>query len=342
MKVTIKDIAAACNVSKATVSRYLNGSGYVSAEATEKIKAKIEELNYVPSQTARSLSTRQSKVIGVIVPEADNPFFGEIFRGISDIADQHDLSIIYVDTNNDQEKEFKALAMLRTYDICGLIVTVSGHDDAEDYLNNLYKLIDELRVPVVFFDRQTPDNKWPGVYSDNEGGAYQGTKLLIDNGHEHIATITGKLNYLLGKERHEGFIRATQEAGMSIDQLTILEGDFTKETAYTYTKEIIAMKQRPTALFSPNNLTTIGAVKAIFEAGLRIPEDISLVGYDDIALFNDLKLGISSLKRDAVVLGEQCMDLLMKQIAHDHKLETVNDVIIKPDLMIRGSEKKFL
>lgn len=338
MKVTIKDIAAACEVSKATVSRYLNGSGYVSKEASDKIKATIEEMNYVPSQTARSLSTRKSKVIGVVVPEANNPFFGEVFKGISDVADQQDLSIIYVDTSNDKDKEFKALAMLRTYDICGLIITVSGHDDEASYMDRLTKLINELNVPVVFFDRRIEGISWPGVYADNVGGAYQGTKLLIDSGHRNIATICGNQSYLLGKNRQDGFIRAIDEAGISTDEVTIMEGDFTKELAYKKTLELIGLPKRPTAIFSPNNLTTIGIVKALYENGLKIPEDMALVGFDDIELFNDLQMPITTLKRDTVKLGEACMDLLNIQMSGKEE-EIMSDVIVHPKLIIRGSEK---
>ena len=181
MKATIRDIATACGVSKTTVSRFLNKSGYLSKEVAEKITAKIVELNYVPTSTARNLSLQKSNVIGVIVPEVNNPFFGQIFKGISQIADKEGISIIYCDTDNNRDKELRAFETLRGHNICGLIVTPATGGLVDGQVDDAFvKGLQAFDVPIVLLDRDVEELSWPGVFTDNIQGAYDSTKLLID------------------------------------------------------------------------------------------------------------------------------------------------------------------
>lgn len=338
---TIKDIAQACKVSKTTVSRYINNSGYVSAEVAELIAAKIKELNYVPSATARNLSTKKSNVIGVVIPEVNNPFFAEIFKGISQVADKYDLSIFYCDTDNDAKKELKALAMLRSYDVQGIILTpATGGLKDHGYSEEFIESVSILNVPVVLLDRDVPYAKWDGVFIDNFKGAYEATKCLIEAGHKQIATITGDMDLILGQERNRGFKEAIEDSGMEVNNHHIFDGDFTTDTAYNQMNKILLEAPSVTGVFSPNNLTTLGILKAIFEKGLKIPEDIAFVGFDDIKLLKILNINLTVVNRDTNEMGKQAMNLLVSRIKEGKyvKSSIPKQIVLEPNIIMRGSE----
>lgn len=342
MKITIKDIADACDVSKATVSRYINGSGYVSKDVADRLAIKIEELNYIPSATARSLSTKKSNVIGVIIPEVSNPFFAEIFKGISEIADKHDLNIFYCDTDNSGKKELKALNMLRSHEICGIILTpATGGLIDHEYNSDYVKAVESLNVPVVLLDRDVGYVDWDGVFIDNFKGAYDSTQLFIKNGHTKIATITGNRELIIGQERFRGYMTAMEESNLLIPQEFIIEGDFTLETAYTKTINLLNSDKRPSAIFTSNNLTTLGVLKAFSERGVRIPEDIAIIGFDDIELLKMLNVNLTMVHRDAVDMGRIAMNLLIERMndSNDNQQVRGRRIVIEPEMIVRGSEK---
>lgn len=338
MGVTIKDIAKACGVSKTTVSRYLNKSGYVSEEVANTIKEKVEELNYVPSQTARNLSTQSSNVIGVVIPEVSNPFFAEIFKGISTIADSNNFNLLYCDTDNDPVKELKNLSMLRTYNVAGLIITPASNSSVvESYERDLSAAIDNLNIPVVLMDRDLDTLQYDGVFTDNYKGSYDCTKLLLESGHKKVATIKGDTNISIGRERYRGYCDAILDAGLELDEGLIYEGDFTTDTAYRLTKEIMKGSDRPSGMFSPNNLTTIGILKALYEDGYKIPDDISLVSFDDIELLTALNIKLSVVKRDPEDIGRKAMELLLDKMNSDQP-ESVKKIVIEPTIVDRSSK----
>ena len=338
---TIKDIAEACKVSKATVSRYINNSGYVSTAAAEMIAAKIKELDFIPSATARNLTTRKSNVIGVVIPEVSNPFFAEIFKGISQVAEQHNLSIFYCDTDNDPNKELKALNMLRSYDIQGLIFTPAkggmyNHSHSPEFINSVMA----LKVPVVLLDRDVQYENWDGVFTDNYKGAYEATRCLVEEGHKRIATITGDMDLMIGRERFRGFKEAIENEGLRVDPDCVYEGNFTTHTAYLCMKSLLEEDHSITAIFSPNNLTTIGILKAVFEKGLSIPEDIAFAGFDDIELLNIFNLNLTVASRNTFEMGREAMRLLYDRIHEKNGHGETRRIVINPEILRRGSERK--
>lgn len=339
MKPTIRDIAEACQVSKTTVSRFLNNSGYVSKDVADRITAKIKELNYVPSSTARNLSLQRSNVIGLVVPEVSNPFFGEIFKGISDVADLHQMSILYCNTDNNRLKEIQAFEKLRSQQICGLIITpATGGLNNGSIDTEFLRHIEALDVPFVLLDRDVEYKEWPGVFTDSKKGAYEGTKLLIDNGHKFIATIHGDLSLLIGKERLEGYQQALKAHDLYNEDF-IFEGDFSINRGYEQMLKIIEHHPEISAVFSPNNLTTMGILKALQEKNLKMPEDIAVVGFDDIELLSLLGLNLSVIQRNPKVMGEKAIGLLVDMIKNKNHHERL---ILQPEMIIRGSEKNKL
>ena len=339
MKTTIRDIAKECNVSKTTVSRFINNSGYISKEVAERIEAKIKELNYVPSATARSLSLQKSNMIGVIIPEVSNPFFGEVFKGISQVADKNNLSVFYCDTDNNAVKEHKSLSNLRGHEIRGVILTpatgglINGNPDDE-----FIKRVEDLKVPVVLLDRDVEHVHWNGVFIDNFKGAYNSTRLLIENGHTAIATIYGNQDLLIGKERLLGYKQALIDSGLDVIESNIYEGDFSTEQAYKQMMKIIEENSKVSAVFSPNNLTTMGIFKALTKKKMRVPEDIAVVGFDDVELLNMLDIHLSAIQRDPRAMGEAAMELLLKRM--DNPSMKVEKIVMEPTLITRGSERK--
>lgn len=340
MNPTIKDIAKACGVSKTTVSRYLNNSGYVSKDVADRIKKQIEDMNYVPSSMARNLSMNTSSEIAVIIPEVTNPFFSEVLQGITELADKAGLNILYFNTDRNPEKELKALDSLRSHPVQGVILTPATEGLIErDHNNRFLEAVEILNVPVVLLDRDISYVDWDGVFYNNFKGAYDCTKLLIEEGHTKIATITGDLSLQIGRDRQQGYQQALIDHGIDIQDDFSLDGDFTTETSYQQMKKLLTLDSLPTAIFSPNNLTTLGILKALFETGLKVPDDIAFVGFDDIELLNILNIHITSAHRDTIEMGRQAMDLLLKKIS---KLsQETQKIIIEPHMIRRGSEKKL-
>jgi LacI family transcriptional regulator len=339
---TIKDIAQACGVSKATVSRFINKSGYVSAEASELIAAKIEELDYVPSAAARNLTTKKSNVIAVVIPEVSNPFFAEIFKGISQEAEQHNLSIFYCDTDNDADKELKALAMLRSYEIQGLILTpATGGLYNDEYSDEFMNSVSLLDVPVILLDRDVQYADWDRVFIDNFKGAYEATRCLVEAGHKSIATITGDMNLMIGRERFRGFKEALEDGGMRVDPSLVYDGNFTSTRAYLQMNKIMDERPEVTAVFSPNNLSTMGILKAVSERGLRIPDDLAFTGFDDIEMLNILGVKLTVASRDTIGMGREAMRLLFSRIKGGVPEEgRAQRIIMNPRIIRRGSEEK--
>lgn len=340
---TIRDIAKLVGVSKSTVSRVLNNTGYVSEDTRRKIEKVIEEYDYAPSAAARSLSKQETNVIGVVIPEADNPFFGEILKGISDVADENNLSIIFCNTNNDEEKEKNALKMLKEQRIKGVILTPATDEkiiESDSHNKEFIQLVNALKVPVVLLDRDIDYTDWDGIFIDNNKGAFDAVTALIEAGHEKIAVITGDLKLKIGRERLKGYKKAFEYHGIEIDERYIFEGDFTTDTAYELSKRIINMEEPPTAVFTSNNLSNLGFLKAVFEAGLKIPEDIAFVGFDNVPLVDIFNINLTVVDRDAVKMGRMAMELLIKRL--NNPANEKERIIIAPNLKLKGSEKKMI
>ena len=270
MAVTINDIAVKVGVSHATVSRVLNNSGYVKDETREKVLKVIKDLNYTPSAIARSLSTSKTNTIGVIVPDINNLFFGEIIKGITEIADEHNLNIILCDTDEDKDKELKAINVLKQQRIQGLIITPTFYKDSSNSEN--LNALKNLGIPIILIDGHVEYLDFSGVFIDHIKGAYDGTAALIEAGHRKIAIITGDMKSRPAKERLLGYEKALEANNIPIDNEYIFYGDYTHQTAYKITKEILKMDNRPTAIFVSSNTTILGCIKAFYEEKLNIPK----------------------------------------------------------------------
>ncbi len=339
MSVTMQDIAEKCGVSKATVSRVLNNSGYVKEETREFIMKTIKELKYTPSAVARSLSKNETNIIGVIVPDINNPFFGEVIKGISNVADKENLNIFFYDTDENIEKEFKALKIIKEQRVQGIIITPTS--DKNEFNSEYLSVLENLGIPIVLIDRDVKYSNFDGVFLDNIKGAYEATEAFIKEGHEKIAIIAGPTTSKPGRDRFRGYEKAMYMNKLKINEKYVFYGDFKSESGYKIAKKILKMKDRPTGIFVCNNMMNLGCIKALYEEGLKIPEDIAVIGFDEIECFNVLDMKISVIARPTTEMGIAAMEILLDRLKNKNTMETKR-IILSPKLLLKGSEKLIL
>lgn len=331
--VTIGDIAKEANVSKTTVSRVLNNSRLVDANTRQKIVELIEKYNYMPSTTARNLSKRESSTIGVIIPEIDNPFFGEMLRGIMDTMEQVGLTVMCFNSGDKKEKDMKALAILRQNGIKGLIYTPAVDYSGNEEQSMLKKWIQSLDVPVVVVDRELEFlQNADGVFFDNELAAYEATEALIQSGHKKIAIINARLDRILARERQRGYERALKEYNIKMRDEYIFLGDYTESQAYQLSIQCLDLKERPTAVLTCNNNTTMGFFRAKKEKGIKDSE-IVCIGFDNIKALEFFDINYNYIERSVYSMGKKAADLLLQRIKDPDQPKI--KYIIEPKLVIK-------
>lgn len=337
--ITISDIAKKSKVSVATVSRVLNDSDKVKEQTKEKVLKAIKELNYAPSDIARSLSRNITNTIGVVVPDINNPFFGQVIKGISSVTDKNDLYMLLVDTDENEQKEMKFIEMLKRQRIRGLIITPTADNDK---FNAKYlSILENLNVPVVLLDRDVKYSKFDGVFLDSISGTYDAIECFIKEGHRKIAIISGPLSSKPGRDRLRGYKKALTMNGIEIDDKYIFYGDFRLKSGYELTKEILEMEDPPTAIFVSNNMMNLGCIKALTESNVRIPEDMALIGFDEIELLSIMNMDISVVARPTAQMGEVAMRILLERLDEQNvDNQDTKRIILLPTLILRGSEKK--
>lgn len=333
----IKDIAKATGVSAATVSRVINNSGYVKDETRQKVLEVIKKTNYIPSAVARSLSTKDTASIGVIIPDIENPFFASVIRGISDVADRNNYNILFFGTNETPGMEHSCLKTVQSQRLNGVIITPISEFDMEtrEYLMRL----DSTGIPVVLIDRDIKDSNFDGVFIDNVQSTYEGVESLIKEGHKRIAIITGPNTSKPGKDRLLGYKKAMDAYGLDIPAEYIASGDYKLAKAYIRTEELMSLPNPPTAIFASNNLTTLGCLKYFTEKKLQIGKDISLLGFDDIETLKMIDFNLSVIDRDAKMQGMEAMNILLHRLENPKHVVGTKRISLPHRVILRGSEK---
>ncbi len=335
---TIKEVAELAGVSKSTVSRVLNNNGYVNIEKRQNIEKIIRENQYSPSAAAVSLSKRESSTIGVIIPEIDNQFFGEVLKGITDIADKNDFSIISCDTQNSGAKELKALSTLEQQRVRGVIITPAmGYGDLES-VEKLKNALAKLNVPVVVVDRDFDYSQWDTVYYQNYESGYIATESLIKAGNNRIGIILGDMQLKIARERYRGFQDAMAAHNLQVFEKDVLKGDFTTDKSYQLTMDIITGGDLPNAMVTCNNRTSIGFIKATIEKGIKIGKDIAVIGIDNIPILDDLGFNFSCVTRDTEEMGKLSMKLLIQRMKKPDDQRCI--WVVPCTLKLKGSERR--
>jgi len=326
---TITDVAKMAGVSITTVSHVINKTRFVSEELVERVNAAIDGLNYQPSALARSLRTKTSGTIGIVIPDNTNPFFAEVVRGIEDFYFEHGYSVFLCNSDGDSDKEYHHLKLLREKNVDGLILVSAGDD------RDSQELLEEGTIPSVIIDREVNNLHTDSVLIDNFRGGYEATLHLIELGHKRIGCITGPSQVTPSGQRLKGYVKALGDNGISFDENLIVTGDFKSQSGHKGLKQLMQNRPSPTAIFACNDLMAIGALAASREIGLEIPEQLSLIGFDDITLASMVVPKLTTVAQPKRDLGETGAKLLFQQITKDKKQEAV--VLLQPNLVIRDS-----
>jgi LacI family transcriptional regulator len=329
--VTIKDVARKAEVSVTTVSRVLNNKPDVSEDTKAKIEKIMDELGYKPNGIARGLVLNKTYSIGLIIPDISNPYFPEVAKGVENKAKEKGYSVIFCDTSNDKDEEKNAIELLKSKRVDGIILSLS--------INNIKELkkLENEQFPVVQIDRKVPGSNYPTVTIDNINSGFKATKYLIQLGHTKIAHLTGDLDTKTGQDRLVGYKQALKEFNLFEKEDWILEGDYSKESGFKLMKSLLEQKTRPTAVFAANDLMAIGAYETIFNYELEIPDDISLIGHDDIGVASTVRPGLTTMAQPKYELGQKAAKILIEEIENENEINKGDNKLLESKLIIRES-----
>ncbi len=304
-KVTIRDVARQAGVSPTTVSRYMNNHLSLPAATVERIEDAVKKLNYHPNSLARKLSLGQSKTIGLITPDIANPYFASLASAIEDEATRHGYSVLLCSTQNQLAKELSYLQQLRAKQFDGvLLMTAHGHEKC------IADLVDRY-AHVVVIDEDVEHSRVAKVLIDNAGGGREATQHLVQLGHRRIAFIGGPEHQLSVKERFLGYLNVLQAHHIEIETQLIHFGPYIKEFGAEATRRLLTLRPRPTAIFAANDYLALGALKALKDHGVRIPREMSLIGFDDIPHADLLDPPLTTIRQPIDDLGRIAVKVLL-------------------------------
>ena len=332
---TIRDVASRAGVAPITVSRVINDSDYVSQATRKRVEAAIAELGYVPNMLGPSLRFKQTMTLALILTDITNPFWTTVARGVEDVAQSRGYSIILCNTDESEIKQEQYLDMLLRRRIDGILL-VPVRSVPEPVLT-----IQQQDIPVVVLDRQIPGLEVDIVRADSEDGAYQLTKHLVSLGHRKITMLAGPQTVSTAVDRVAGFRRALTEAGLPDSAGPIYWGSFTIDSGREMAKLALSDTPNPTAFFAGNNFVAIGAVQALQEEGLRVPEDMALVTVDDIPPAFTIDPFLTVAAQPALEMGHQAARLLLDRVTGSRDGECQHTVL-PTQLIIRASSGQRL
>jgi DNA-binding LacI/PurR family transcriptional regulator len=324
MRITINDVAKYAKVSKATVSRVLNNKGNVSPEVAQRVKEAVEVLNYVPSGVARSLVSKTTGLIGLVIPDIVNPFFPMLARGVEDAAHRLGFTLLLCNTDNDLQTEQGYINKLQQQRVEGIILVSSNWRFISNILSN-------TNFPIVACDRFRKDISIDSVVVDNYRAGFEATEYLISKGHRDIVYISTSSTIESIWQREQGYLAAMSKHSLNPN---VQYGTLSIESGYQITNSILR-HSLPSAIFTSNDLVAFGAMRAIHEKGLSIPDDIALLGCDDIVFAEISNPSLSTIRQPVYQMGVKAMELLYNRI-HNYDTPTKN-ITLKPKLILRES-----
>lgn len=327
-KLSIKDLARIANVSHSTVSRALQSSPLVNAKTAEKIRQIAVEQGFRPSAVARSLATRRTRTVGVVVTTIADPFAAEVFNGIEEEALAHDYSLLLANCHGDPDHEVKVVQLFDEHRVDGIMVTSSR-------VGALYgPVLERMKIPIVLLNSQHPSRFAHSVMIENLEASRNAVRHLIDLGHRRIAYIGDRFGYGSDSERFSGYRSALDGADIPFQPGLVAHGDGKAEGAFAAVEMLVTAPQPPTAIFCYNDMTALGVLKALRERKLRVPEDISVVGFDDLPLAEYMEPPITTVRQPKLEMGKLAMRVLLKLIDGS---DAENDIRVGGELIVRRS-----
>lgn len=327
VNVSIVDIARRAGVSHSTVSRALAGSPLVNRDTKQRIQALAREMGYTPSAVARAMSTGRTHTLGLVVTTIADPFVAEVVRGIEETALDHGYNVILCNSTGDPERELAAVRTLREKWVDALIVTSS-------WVGNFGAHLSELNAPVVLINNQQPGEYTYSVRNDDLAGGRLAGDYLARLGHTRVAYVAGPERAIASQLRQEGCQRALEAAGTSIPDAWMFPGSGLPEAGERAVPKLLQVSPRPTALFCYNDMTAMGCLRAAKDAGLRVPHDLSILGYDDIAAAPYLDPPLTTVAQSKYGLGQRATEMALALIQGQ---PNVHDILLQPRLVIRSS-----
>ncbi len=328
---SLTDVAKKAGVSIATVSRVINNGTNVNEETRAKVLKAVKELKYQPSRVAKRLRSKSlsSNLLGLLIPDIQNPFYVDVLRGVEDVAYDNNYAIIMCNFAQDERKEKMYLDILQQESIDGLIAAPAHEKDA-----NVIKLLND-GLPIVCVDRGLVGKEVDVVVVNNRDGAYQAVDHLVKQGYKRIAYISGQKQIPSSKYREQGYRDALEDGGMVVDLELIKYGDSKHNSGVELCEELLNMKNPPDAIFTGNNLITLGALETIHKRKLKIPEDVAVVGFDDMYWSISLNPPLSAVRQPAYEIGRRACELLIQRISDPAR--SVIQMTLNTQLVIRES-----
>lgn len=333
-KVTIKDIARELGISIATVSRVLNNSGYASEEVRQKVINAAKEMNYQPNAIAKSLKNQKTNTIGVLVPDISNPYFITIAKGIEDVLEGSEYSLIFASSDEDQEKEKKMVKILLEKRVDALVLATSGQN------KEIIETIKQSNIPVTLVDRKIPELKefTDLVVEDNVKGAFDLTNYLIETNHQKIGVVTGSLKVSTGIDRFEGFKKAMETKKIKIDSSYIFHGNYTVEDGKAAVDYFWEQDEKPTALLSFNNTMAMGMIEQLTENGQLHKDGLVIASYGQTGLEKFLTfLKIINVVQSPYEMGKKVGALLIGRLS-DKEKKGPKQICFPPKYSFRGGD----
>lgn len=329
--VTIKDIARELDLSYSSVSLALNDDSKVKKETRERVKIKAEEMGYQRNARARALVMNKSEMIGFILPDIANPFFASLIRGAEEIAFKRGYNLIICNTNWDTELESKHLNLVIERKIDGILLVSC------DKPNVTLERVLALKLPLIFVSSPYPEADANFVGTDSEQGGYLAAHHLLGLGHRDFVVIGGRFNSGAIIQRFKGYKRALNEYDIPLNKSDVYIGDFSVESGYSSIKKILSEKKKFSAVLAFDDLIAIGVMNGIKESGLRIPEDISVIGFDNIPSSSYHGIDLTTISMDKSSMGQLAVDILLDELDNKHRSSEKKKIVLEQELVIRKS-----
>jgi len=335
--ITIYDVAHRARVSASTVSRVMNSPEIVASDTRQKVMEVMKELAYIPNMIAASMPRNRMNYIGLIIPDVTNVFFSNIIRGIQDVCEKYGFNVLVVNSDDSQEKEGRYLKLLYSRRVDGVIMTVAGYRE-EKYSEEELTLMKRMRI--VLIDREINGLKTPIIKVDNYTGAYSAVRYLLTMGHKKIIYLAGIEGTKTNQERRKGYLAVLKKA--HINWKKELVADFRLDTAYQkiihYWPQLKNSNQLPTAIFAANDLMAIGALKAFAQLNVRVPKEVSIIGFDNIPFSDCTYPPLTTIAQPTYLMGQKAVETLLKLI---DKKKIKKSVELKTELIERGSVSRW-
>ncbi|OQA47127.1 MAG: Ribose operon repressor [Chloroflexi bacterium ADurb.Bin325] len=332
---TIRDVAQKAGVSTMTVSRVLNKSGYVSQPVRARVEAAVAELGYIPNTLGLSLRFKQTRTLALVLTDITNPFWTTVARGVEDAANDAGFTVILCNTDESETKQARYLNILLQKRVDGvLLVPACSAPEAVAWLR-------KREVPFVIIDRKVGAEPVDTVRCDSREGGYRLTRLLLDLGHRHIAMLAGPRQVSTAADRAAGYEAALREAGLEPEPALIVHGAYAIASGYAMMQQVLRGEPRPTAVFAANNFLALGAYRALRAAGLRVPEDIAMVAYDDLPEAMTFEPFLTAAAQPAYDMGKRATQLLLARLAELSAGQAAprppEEIVLPTDIIVRRS-----